>query len=101
MTEPGSAPCSCPKRRVRQLQLRPFRASGMSRPSPAMAASPRRQGTALVVAATCAALAFVLLRPQGPAPTDTKAADDSLRVQAVSRYEPPLPPATPNLIADH
>lgn len=54
----------------------------------------KRQGTALLVAATGAALAFVLLRPQGQAPTDTKA-DDSLRVQAVSRYEPPLPQATP------
>ena len=54
----------------------------------------KRQGTALLVAATGAALAFVLLRPQGPAPAE-KAPDDSLRVQAVSRYEPPLPPATP------
>ena len=53
----------------------------------------KRQGTALLVAATGAALAFVLLRPQGPAPAE-KAPDDSLRVQAVSRYEPPLPPAT-------
>lgn len=53
----------------------------------------KRQGTALLVAATGAALAFVLLRPQGPAPAE-KAPDDNLRVQAVSRYEPPLPPAT-------
>lgn len=53
----------------------------------------KKQGAILLTAATGAALAFVLLRPQS-APLNPKSNDDSLRVQAVTRYEPapPLPP---------
>lgn len=56
----------------------------------------KKQGAVLLTAATGAALAFVLLRPQA-SPVSSKAGDDRLRVQAVSRYEPPpMPaPATP------
>lgn len=52
----------------------------------------KKQGAILLTAATGAALAFVLLRPQGPPVDANKAGDDRLRVQAVSRYEPPPPP---------
>jgi len=52
----------------------------------------KKQGAVLVVAATGAALAFILLRPQGTPADPDKATDDRLRVQAVSRYEPPPPP---------
>lgn len=55
----------------------------------------KKQGAMLLTAATVAALAFVLLRPQ-TAPVDPKSSDDKLRVQAVTRYEPaPPPPPTP------
>lgn len=53
----------------------------------------KKQGAVMVVCATGALLAFVLLRPQG-APVDrSQTPEDRLRVQAVSRYEPPPPPA--------
>ena len=55
----------------------------------------KKQGAILLVGATGLALAFVLLRPQGPTSDPSKAQDDRMRVQALTRYEPPPPPTVP------
>ena len=97
MTEPAPLPASPPAPPQAAPPAAPAAAAAGERHVSAVAgkgASTKRQGTALVVAVTGAAPAFVLLRPQGQAPAEAKP-DDSLRVQDVSRYEPPLPQAIP------
>ena len=55
----------------------------------------RTRGALLLGGATALALGFVFLRPHGAANDTNKAADDRLRVGAVSHYEPPPMPPTP------
>jgi type IV secretion system protein VirB10 len=56
----------------------------------------RKKGAMLVACAAGAAVAFVLLRPQGPPHDPNKVPDDRLQVRQVARYEPPpLPLPTP------
>jgi len=64
----------------------------------------KKRGAVLVLAATGAAIAFILLRPQGQHPEDTAAArsqNDKLQVHQFRSYEgPPLPSATPAAFAE-
>ena len=60
----------------------------------------RKKGAMLVACAAGAAVAFVLLRPQGPPRDPNKVPDDRLQVRQVARYEPPpLPAPTPAAFA--